>query len=197
MPAVDVLPFPMIAGSLAVDFVNTEVIEAGERRELLGHDRDLLRWAQAAGLGVPRAMLRAARDDALDAAVRPFRAALRALFEARIDGKRPEPDDLARLNRVLTRARRGRGIAFRGRRFVAEAARIATPAQVLEAIAEDAGRLLTSDDLGGLHRCANQRCILLFVDRSRRASRRWCSMEVCGNRAKVQAHYRRTRDRRD
>ncbi|MFI6499937.1 CGNR zinc finger domain-containing protein [Nonomuraea typhae] len=34
-------------------------------------------------------------------------------------------------------------------------------------------------------RCANPRCILWFLDVSKNGSRRWCSMESCGNRAKV------------
>lgn len=33
--------------------------------------------------------------------------------------------------------------------------------------------------------CANPRCVLWFLDVSKNGSRRWCSMEVCGNRAKV------------
>ncbi|WP_327088695.1 CGNR zinc finger domain-containing protein [Nonomuraea sp. NBC_01738] len=33
--------------------------------------------------------------------------------------------------------------------------------------------------------CANPECVLWFVDISKNGSRRWCSMDVCGNRAKV------------
>jgi hypothetical protein len=38
------------------------------------------------------------------------------------------------------------------------------------------------------------RCSLLFVDTSRSGRRRWCSMERCGNRAKVAAHRRRRKE---
>lgn len=40
--------------------------------------------------------------------------------------------------------------------------------------------------------CPN--CRWLFLDRSRNATRLWCDMAVCGNRAKARRHYRRMRD---
>jgi hypothetical protein len=39
-----------------------------------------------------------------------------------------------------------------------------------------------------LRTCGNPRCRFLFVDRSRRGSRIWCEMAVCGNRMKVGRH---------
>ena len=36
--------------------------------------------------------------------------------------------------------------------------------------------------------CASDNCPLVFVDASRPGSRRWCSMERCGNRNKIRAH---------
>jgi predicted RNA-binding Zn ribbon-like protein len=35
-------------------------------------------------------------------------------------------------------------------------------------------------------------CGWLFVDRTKNRSRRWCSMQTCGNRAKARRYYRRT-----
>jgi predicted RNA-binding Zn ribbon-like protein len=46
---------------------------------------------------------------------------------------------------------------------------------------------------GRVRECANERCPVLFLDTSRNGSRRWCSMERCGARAKAQAYYRRHR----
>ena len=36
--------------------------------------------------------------------------------------------------------------------------------------------------------CAADNCGLLLVDTSRPGRRRWCSMEFCGNRAKIRTH---------
>jgi predicted RNA-binding Zn ribbon-like protein len=51
--------------------------------------------------------------------------------------------------------------------------------------------------LGGrpdrIRRCAHEKCVLWFHDTSRNGTRRWCSMEVCGNRAKAGRYYARSR----
>ncbi|MGH7080341.1 MAG: CGNR zinc finger domain-containing protein [Acetobacteraceae bacterium] len=39
--------------------------------------------------------------------------------------------------------------------------------------------------------CENQACTLLFADHTRGHRRRWCSMAICGNRAKQAAHRER------
>jgi predicted RNA-binding Zn ribbon-like protein len=59
-------------------------------------------------------------------------------------------------------------------------------------IAREAANLLTSKDIKRMGECADDRgCGYLFFDTSRNHSRRWCSMESCGNRAKAQRHYQR------
>jgi predicted RNA-binding Zn ribbon-like protein len=45
--------------------------------------------------------------------------------------------------------------------------------------------LLTSEALTRVRRCSGETCSWLFVDNSRNRMRRWCDMQVCGNRAKV------------
>lgn len=54
----------------------------------------------------------------------------------------------------------------------------------LQLIAQDAMTLITQADRGRIKRCANPDCGALFVDASRPGSRRWCSMNTCGNQAK-------------
>ncbi|MEV5646849.1 CGNR zinc finger domain-containing protein [Nocardia sp. NPDC052254] len=46
---------------------------------------------------------------------------------------------------------------------------------------------------GRLRPCANDRCQLFLLDRSRANRARWCSMATCGNREKARRHYERTR----
>jgi predicted RNA-binding Zn ribbon-like protein len=57
-------------------------------------------------------------------------------------------------------------------------------AATLSLIARDALDLLGSADLARIRACANPACRVLFIDHSRPGTRRWCSMETCGNRAK-------------
>jgi predicted RNA-binding Zn ribbon-like protein len=64
--------------------------------------------------------------------------------------------------------------------------------QMLWPVVRDASDLLTSEELDRVGQCADDRCGWLFLDSSRNRSRRWCSMEDCGNRAKARRHYQRT-----
>ena len=57
--------------------------------------------------------------------------------------------------------------------------------------AQVAGGLLTSDDRRRVRSCPGDNCGWLFLDRSGR--RKWCSMQSCGNRAKVRAYEERQR----
>lgn len=61
----------------------------------------------------------------------------------------------------------------------------ADPASAMLALlARDALDLVTSPEFGRVRRCAGARCGALFLDTSRPGTRRWCSMDVCGNQAK-------------
>jgi predicted RNA-binding Zn ribbon-like protein len=51
--------------------------------------------------------------------------------------------------------------------------------------------LITSEDRKRIKQCGN--CGYLFVDNSKNKSRRWCSMEICGNRVKARRHAKKTR----
>ncbi|GAA3473239.1 CGNR zinc finger domain-containing protein [Nonomuraea roseola] len=44
-----------------------------------------------------------------------------------------------------------------------------------------------------IRKCANPVCVLWFYDISKNGSRRWCSMETCGNRAKSSRFQERQR----
>jgi predicted RNA-binding Zn ribbon-like protein len=58
----------------------------------------------------------------------------------------------------------------------------------LSTLARDAIDLFGGPLAGRVRECAADNCGLLFVDTSRPGRRRWCSMERCGNRAKVRAY---------
>ena len=60
-------------------------------------------------------------------------------------------------------------------------------------IARDMIEIVTGPLASRVRRCQGVNCAIPFVDTSRPGSRRWCSMDRCGNRAKVAAHRRRHR----
>lgn len=65
----------------------------------------------------------------------------------------------------------------------------------LSTVARDTVTLLGSPLLARVKQCENPVCTLLFLDDSQARRRRWCSMERCGNLAKV-AGYRSRSARR-
>jgi predicted RNA-binding Zn ribbon-like protein len=55
-------------------------------------------------------------------------------------------------------------------------------------------RLTEREDLDRLRQCHDEHCGWLFLDRSKNASRRWCSSADCGNRTRARRHAERRRE---
>ena len=69
------------------------------------------------------------------------------------------------------------------------------PESLLAPIAEAFADFLCRADFRYVKSCQGRNCILFFLDQTRRHGRRWCSMAVCGNRAKQDAHLARLKKR--
>src|SRR5262249_60991482 len=52
---------------------------------------------------------------------------------------------------------------------------------------------LAREALARVRECAAPDCFVIYLDESRNGSRRWCAMERCGARSKVQAYLTRQR----
>jgi predicted RNA-binding Zn ribbon-like protein len=62
--------------------------------------------------------------------------------------------------------------------------RVSPVEAALGPVALAAVRLFTEGDFDRIRECGGHACGWLFYDRSKNNRRRWCEMEVCGNRAK-------------
>jgi predicted RNA-binding Zn ribbon-like protein len=147
---------------------------------------DLDRWAAevagAAGLG--------ATDHDLELAV-GLQAAIWRVADAVID-RRPIPEgDRAVLNELAAQPCLVPHLLPGPTRTWVAAQGVPS---LMSSVARDAIDLLGGPRAARLKRCQGSRCSLLFVDTSRSGRRRWCSMERCGNRAKVAAHRRRRKE---
>jgi predicted RNA-binding Zn ribbon-like protein len=60
-------------------------------------------------------------------------------------------------------------------------------------IAQALAELVCTEDFSSVKACEGPVCTLYFLDRTRGHARRWCSMAICGNRAKQAAHRHRLR----
>ena len=70
-----------------------------------------------------------------------------------------------------------------------------SPESLLLPIGEALAKLVCEEDFANVKACEGHACTLVFADRTRRRARRWCSMAICGNRAKQAAHRSRLKNK--
>jgi predicted RNA-binding Zn ribbon-like protein len=200
--------FELTGGRLAVDFVNTQGGMRGvSPKEHLHAYGDLVAFARQSGAidsARARRLLAEARrrPGEAEAVVREaveLREALYRAFLARSRGAAPASADLELVSTAVGRAFAHRRLERRDGGFTLgwDATAGALDAPLWPVIAS-AAEILTSDDaLARLRVCGlydSEECSWLFVDETRSGTRRWCSMQDCGNKAKARRHYRRARD---
>jgi predicted RNA-binding Zn ribbon-like protein len=192
-------PLSLLGGAVCLDLLNTiDPRLRPPREDFLATFAQLAQWARYVGLlstGEERALLAAgARDPALAAHVHGRALELRdALYQLLRPDSHRAPRALEVLNREISGAAPGRVlVAERGRYRLAWRS-AAAHERLLGAVAFSASDLLTSTALDRVRECAGEGCGWLFLDTSKAHRRRWCSMAVCGNRAKAQRHRRQHR----
>ena len=198
-------PAMFLAEAGGLDFLNTLAIPVDVEVEWLASGEDLLAWLEAAGL-LDRAALDEVRAlatpkqlDAVAAQARALREWLRG-FVQRHRGKplaRSAEVELEPLNGLLARDRTFTQIVARAKadtrdgdaalKLVARR-RWQSADDLLLPIAQAIAELVATADFAEVKKCESPTCVLHFLDTTRGGRRRWCSMAVCGNRAKQAAH---------
>jgi predicted RNA-binding Zn ribbon-like protein len=199
--------FKLIGGDASLDFVNTVNGRTSNPHKKNGRDyydaypsdklenyADLVGWSLKAGLiseSEAEKLLRVSKGEpqkantVLKRAVN-LREGIYRLFKSVVEGWQPETEDLEKLNRELSIARRHQKLSAVKKRFVFEWIDLTEALDtMLWQISESAANLLVNGDLTRLRRCGNDVCNWLFLDTSRNRSRQWCVMDDCGNVAKV------------
>ena len=185
--------------ALALAFLNTATAPGGGPGPWMAPE-DLRAWLAGAGLvedaGALQRLtppdLRLLMDDAL-----VLRRAVAELVDAwTTPGASPASLAVLELNRILAAGPRHTLALATGPGGYAVHSHVsdATVRGLLAPIAEAAVLLLSKEDPTRVRRCAAPACARWFLDTSKNQRRRWCSMSVCGNRAKVAAHLRRKKD---
>jgi predicted RNA-binding Zn ribbon-like protein len=192
--------FLFVGNRLILDLLNTNPVLADGPVELLSDTQALERWLIASGLaatpGVKRVLHRQ-RDSAeaknfLKELV-AFRERLRAAVLRMERGAPPTEEFIREVNTRLlqfpihTSLRKDRGKIVREHLFAPR-----KPADLWGPIVDSAAELLAETDRSRIRKCES--CVVHFFDTSKKGSRRWCSMNLCGNKVKVAAYQRRKRD---
>ena len=196
--------FLFLGNEPALDLLNTTPVLAQGRVDFLEDFADLTAWMSAVGLleefkaKTLRRRWHGTREaNAVVAQAKQLREALREVLAAKLSGAKMPGAALGILNDALGIEKTTSQIEWNEKagsftRTLLHACD-GTPAQVVAILAEAAAHLLTEKDLTLVRRCENPACVLHFYDTSKNHRRRWCSMDICGNRMKVAAHYRRQR----
>ncbi len=186
---------------LCLDFANTLEMHASDHpQETLHNYADLATWAEEVGIlttSDKRTLLGSAQENPAQAKqvleqALALREVIYRIFAALATEGSPANSDLAELNTALSSSMSGAHIiqTADGYQWAWEMHPEALDA-MLPAIVRSAAALLISDELQRVGQCADERgCGWLFIDTSKNRSRRWCSMDDCGNRAKQRRHYR-------
>jgi predicted RNA-binding Zn ribbon-like protein len=188
------------AGDLSLNFANTQDWHASEKPvENLKSFDDLVTWGKQACLLSPELAHQlhqqaieqpADAANAYDFAIQ-VREALYRIFSRRYAGEPIPEADLALLNSVVSQAQAHLRLIPAGSEIQWEwSADINGANHILWPVARAAAELLTSDKASDVRICEDDRgCGYLFIDQTKNHSRRWCSMDSCGNRAKARRHY--------
>jgi predicted RNA-binding Zn ribbon-like protein len=197
-------PLRLEEGWLCLDFANTLEWRASDQpTERLNDYPDLVSWAQDKGILsdgevqhlVRKAEVHPAQASAVMNQAITLRETIYRIFSAIAAGRSPEIADMDFFNAALPQGMAHLRITQTPAGFVWDwDGGEDTLDQMLWPVVRSAVDLLTSKELERVGECADKEgCGWLFLDTSRNHSRRWCSMELCGNRAKFRRYYQRQR----
>ena len=201
-------PAVFIADSLGLDFLNSIATPIDTQIDWIGSGDGLLKWLAQAKL-VPVHVLNELKAQAmpreLDKVAEQARE-LREWFRGFVRKHRGRPlspnalKELRPLNKLLERdesfsqiKRDGHGDSHRFEMQMMR--RWQSPEALLLPIGEILAQFVCEENFADVKACEGHACTLMFADHTRRRARRWCSMAVCGNRAKQAAHRDRLKTR--
>jgi predicted RNA-binding Zn ribbon-like protein len=200
-------PAIFVGDALGLDFLNSIATPVDTPIDWIDDGDGLLSWLEQAQL-VPADALKSVRMQALPGeldAVADQARSLREWFRGFVRRHKGRPLNakclvqLEPLNRLLERDESFHRIVAapksekRPLRFEA-VRRWRTPEALLVPIGEALAQLVCTEDFSDVKACEGPACTLLFADHTRGRTRRWCSMALCGNRAKQAAHRHRLKE---
>jgi predicted RNA-binding Zn ribbon-like protein len=194
----------LIGGALCLDFANTLVGHgAVSRHEYLMDYRDLVLWSRhvhvltltEANSLIREALRGPSKSIAVFKKALILREMIYRIFSAVAHDTKPKQVDLNQLNASRLESFYHSSIIQAKKRFLLQWTDPMALDRMLWPIVLSATELLTSAEINDVKQCAGEECDWLFLDTSRNHLRRWCTMDECGNRAKMRRRYARVRNR--
>ena len=206
LPSLRVVPHQfthadLCAGHVVLDFVNTAAGLNRDPRDWLDSYIRLVEWAVLAGLcdaSLKSELIALEYENPVGgqnalANTRMLRSALYEILHCSREGVRPPRSAVGALQRWC----RSGGAALELRWEEDGVLRTSIQSCGLDVISTTialaAAELLSRPLNGPVRVCGGRNCGWIFLDTSKSRRRRWCDMKTCGNAAKADRHYRRTR----
>jgi predicted RNA-binding Zn ribbon-like protein len=191
--------FLFLGNHLALDFLNTRPVQNGEAVELLPDFEALLRWFRAADLlssgeatSLRQQWGESARAQHVVQAMRELRERLRKEVLCRERGGTVHREAVDQLNHLMAEHPMLTRLKATGSTSTTELwFDPCRPEDLFAPVAHSAAMLFADVDRNRVRKCGQ--CVLHFYDTSKKGTRRWCSMQLCGNRLKVAAYAARRR----
>jgi predicted RNA-binding Zn ribbon-like protein len=192
--------FLFVANKPILNLLNTKPVLADAPTELLPDVRALERWLIASGMVASpktRAIVRGWRHSTAATAfleqLIAFRERLRDAVLRIENGSLPTDAFLAEVNSLLLQYPRRTSLRKQDGKVIRETLfEPRRPADLWVPIIDATADLLVETESSRIRKCES--CVVHFFDTSKRGSRRWCSMNICGNKLKVAAYQRRKRE---
>ena len=202
-------PAFFVGDALGLDFLNSVATPVDTPVDWIDSGEGLLNWLEQARL-VPAETLKNIRAQALPGEfdkVADQARSLREWFRGFVRKHKGHPltakslAELEPLNRLLERDDAFNRIVASPKGETAplqfrKARRWRTPEALLLPIGEALAQFVCTEDFSNVKACEGHVCTLFFADHTRGRARRWCSMALCGNRAKQAAHRQRLKKKR-
>ena len=184
---------------LSLDLANTVAWRGSAPADSLHNCHDVLAWLASAkalparGVAELRKWFDAHPGDAaiVFSETIEIRETLYRLLHSAAAKLAPAHEDLRRLNGALRQAAPRANLARADKSFGWHVEVKPAAAGILAPVLWSAADILVGPDCARVRECANDKCLWLFLDDSKNGTRRWCSMQACGNRAKAHRHYLR------
>ena len=191
--------FLFVANKPILDLLNTKPVLADGPTELLPDVRALERWLIASGMVTSpktKAIIRAWRHSTEAPAflerLIAFRERLREAVMRIEHGSTPTDTFLAEVSSLLLQYPRRTSLHKREGKVIRQTVfDPREPADLWAPIIDATADFLAETETSRIRKCES--CIVHFFDTSKKGSRRWCSMSICGNKLKVAAYQRRKR----
>ena len=182
--------FVFVDGNLSVDFSNTIKVVDGSKTDLLTTSTSLHNWTQKLKLEVP--------FESIDKNFEHFiclRDLIHNCFQDFAYKRKIDVNNLKAFNNfiqqfgihphILPGVQNSLTLTYQSKQI---------DSPLLHHIVQSFFEVISDEfNLKRLKPCENEDCVLLFLDKSKNRTRRWCSMTICGNKIKASRFYKRNR----